>query len=280
MIINEPSPSTMHQSKNTSDNGSHWWQNAWAALIHFTRLPFWRLYQPPGTSYRAAVEWWPLTGWLTGGIAAAVLYGAAQLLPMTVAVLLALTLRIWLTGAQHETQLAAFFDGFGGGGNDRERILHTMKASRPGIYGVICLMAYHALLFFALLSMPLTMAMAVLFAALPFARMVSGQLIQMLPYAQSIDDAEPHVAFRKPPFSATLLLAVQGLLPLAPLLYLYGSRLRWEYLVFVPCLTMYVLYRIIAGRLRGYTDVCCGAVCLLVELTFVLTACSLNGLSL
>ena len=39
-------------------NTSKWWQNVWAALIFFTRLPFWRIYQPPKESYKAVVEYW------------------------------------------------------------------------------------------------------------------------------------------------------------------------------------------------------------------------------
>ena len=45
-----------------------------ASFIFFTRLPFWRLHEPPKESYRTVVEHWPLTGWLTGGIMAAVIY--------------------------------------------------------------------------------------------------------------------------------------------------------------------------------------------------------------
>ena len=36
---------------------------------------------------------------------------------------------------------------------------------------------------------------------------------------------------------------------------------------------MYLLYMLIWRRLGGYTGDCCGAVCLLVELTVYLMAC-------
>lgn len=38
------------------------------------KTAFWRLHEPPKESYRTVVEHWPLTGWLTGGIMAAVIY--------------------------------------------------------------------------------------------------------------------------------------------------------------------------------------------------------------
>ena len=47
---------------------THWYDRIWAALIFFTRLPFWRLHQPPKECYSTVVEHWPLVGWLTGGV--------------------------------------------------------------------------------------------------------------------------------------------------------------------------------------------------------------------
>ena len=46
---------------------THWYDRIWAALIFFTRLPFWRLHQPPKECYATVVEHWPLAGWITGG---------------------------------------------------------------------------------------------------------------------------------------------------------------------------------------------------------------------
>ena len=55
-------------------NTSKWYDRLWAALIFFTRLPFWRIYQPPKEAYQGVVEFWPLAGWLTAGVMAGVLY--------------------------------------------------------------------------------------------------------------------------------------------------------------------------------------------------------------
>ena len=56
-------------------NTSKWYDRLWAALIFFTRLPFWRIYQPPKVAYQGVVEFWPLVGWLTAGVMAGALYG-------------------------------------------------------------------------------------------------------------------------------------------------------------------------------------------------------------
>lgn len=115
--------------------------NILAAFIFFTRLPFWRIREVPAECFKHVVPYWPLSGWLTGGIMAGVLWLSAQILPFSVAVLLALAARLLITGALHEDGLADFFDGFGGGTN-RERILSIMKDSHIGSYGVIGLIFY------------------------------------------------------------------------------------------------------------------------------------------
>ena len=168
----------------TSIDQTKWYDRIWASLIFFTRLPFWRLHQPPKECYSRVVEHWPLVGWLTGGVMAATLYFGSMVMPYTVAVLLAIAVRLLLTGALHEDGLADFFDGFGGGGNDRQRILDIMKDSHIGTYGVLALILYLALLAGALFSLAPKTAALVILAADPYAKMVAAQLIQMMPLRQ------------------------------------------------------------------------------------------------
>ena len=84
--------------------------NILAAFIFFTRLPFWRIREVPAECFKHVVPYWPLSGWLTGSIMAGVLWLSAQILPFSVAVLLALAARLLITGALHEDGLADFFD--------------------------------------------------------------------------------------------------------------------------------------------------------------------------
>ena len=259
---------TMRISLNTSK----WYDNLWAAFIFFTRLPLWRIHEPPRECYRAVVEYWPLVGWLTGALMGGVIYLGGMFLPQAVAVLLAIAARILLTGALHEDGLADFFDGFGGGGGDRRRILDIMKDSRIGTYGVIGIVMYLLLLFFLLTSMPAPLAALVVFAADPFCKMVSGQIISMMPYARKEDEAKAKVVYRKISLKAGILLFVQGVLPLALLVFVTDGAVRWDLLIFAPCLVMYFLYLLIWHRLRGYTGDCCGAMFLLTELSFYLCA--------
>jgi adenosylcobinamide-GDP ribazoletransferase len=248
---------------------THFYDRIWAALIFFTRLPFWRLHQPPKVCYETVVEHWPLVGWLTGGVMAATLYGASMVLPYQVAVLVAIVMRLLLTGALHEDGLADFLDGFGGGGNNRQRILDIMKDSHIGTYGVIGLILYLLLLFFCLSSMSPEMAALAILAADPYAKMLTAQLVSMMPYARREEEAKAKVIYRKINLASGISLAVQGLLPIG--LFIWYVGVAWETLIFIPALVMYFLYLLIWRRLHGYTGDCCGAVCLMVELSVYLT---------
>ena len=217
---------------------SKWYDRIWAAFIFFTRLPFWRLHEPSKDSYNAVVEYWPLTGWLTGGLMAATLWIGSLYLPYMLAVLLAIMVRLLITGALHEDGLADFLDGFGGGGSNRERILTIMKDSHIGTYGVIGLIIYELLL-------------------APYSKMVTAQLIMMMPYARKEEEAKAKMIYRKMDWRAGLGLAIQGLLPMVA--FLWYTHLSWELIIFLPCIVMYFLYLLIWNKIRGYTGDCCGA---------------------
>ncbi len=257
----------------TSIDQTRWYDRIWAALIFFTRLPFWRLHQPPKECYKTVVEHWPLAGWLTGAAMALTLWIGSMYLPYAVAVVVAIIARLLLTGALHEDGLADFLDGFGGGGHDRSRILSIMKDSHIGTYGVLGLIAYELLLATVLYSLPPQLAAMTIAAADPYAKMVTAQLIMMMPYARTEEEAKNKTIYRKMNWQAGISLAIQGLVPMAA--YLWWTGINWELIIFLPCLVMYLLYLLIWNRLRGYTGDCCGAVCLLVELTVYLVVCAI-----
>ena len=251
---------------------SKWYDRIWAAFIFFTRLPLWRLYQPEKEAYKTVVEHWPLVGWLTGTTMAVVLYFGSMLFTYEIAILLAIITRLLVTGALHEDGLADFIDGFGGGGTDRQRILDIMKDSHIGTYGVISLILYFLLLFFTLHAMtPIDAAMTIA-AVDPFAKMLSAQLIQMMPYARTEETAKNHTVYRRFDIKAGISLAIQGLLPICLYIYYMYARIDWQLLIFIPAIVMYFLYMLIWRRLHGYTGDCCGALFLLTELATLLVA--------
>lgn len=125
-----------------------------AALMFFTRLPFWRVLSVPSDSFKNVVNWWSFTGILTGASMAWSFYAASFIFPITVSVVIALVVRLFLTGALHEDGLADFFDGFGGG-TTRTRRLEIMKDSHIGSYGVIALILYFFMIVSTISSLPL-----------------------------------------------------------------------------------------------------------------------------
>ncbi len=50
-----------------------------AALMFFTRLPWWRIHSVPADSFKRIVGYWPLVGWLTGGVTVTVFWLATEL---------------------------------------------------------------------------------------------------------------------------------------------------------------------------------------------------------
>lgn len=248
--------------------------NILASFIFFTRLPFWQLYQPPKEAYATVVEHWPLTGWLTGGFMAATLFGSCHILPYPVAVILAIIVRLFLTGALHEDGLADFFDGFGGG-TDRQRILTIMKDSHIGTYGVLALIFYFLLLWGILVSLPPMTAVFAILAADPLAKMFSAQIVNFMPYARREEEAKNKTVYRPISLLSTFSLALQGLLPSLPLILFTDTT--WWLAVIAPILIVAFLFLLIWRKLQGYTGDCCGAICLLAELSFYFVLLLLAG---
>lgn len=238
--------------------------NVLAAFIFFTRLPFWRLREVPAACFKHVVGYWPLTGWLTGGTMAGVLWLASHLLPLPVALLLALISRLLLTGALHEDGLADFFDGFGGG-TTRERTLAIMKDSHIGSYGVVGLIFYFLLSWSLLVSAPLPLLYGVLIAGDVWSKFVASQIINFLPYARKEEDSKAKVIYNRMSVYEWAVAFVCGILPL---FLWFGLQPWWPALL--PVFVFISLCLLMKRRIQGYTGDCCGAAFLLCEVSFYL----------
>lgn len=240
--------------------------NFLAALIFFTRLPFWKIREVPAECFKHVVPYWPLVGWLTGGIMAGVLWLAGQVLPLPAAWLMAIVARLAVTGCLHEDGLADFFDGFGGG-TTRERILAIMKDSHIGTYGVAGLIFYFLLLWQLPLSLPLPVLCATALCADCWSKFCASQIINYLPYARPEAESKAKVVYSGMSRGEGITAFVSGILPLFFLL-----PLRTWPATAVPLFTFLLLQSLMRKRLQGYTGDCCGAMFLLCELSFYLSA--------
>lgn len=234
-----------------------------AALIFFTRLPFWKVKKDlPPAPFKHIVPYWPMTGWITGGTMAAVLWLAAQVLPLPMAWILAIATRLILTGCLHEDGLADFCDGFGGS-RTREDTLAIMKDSHIGSYGVIGLVLYFLLLTQAA-TLPLPVLCTVAFCADSWSKACASQLVNRLPYARKEEESKARVVYDHMTTTETCLALTAGALPL----FLLPDGLCMA--AICPALVFIGLCRLMKQRLQGYTGDCCGATFLLCELSFYL----------
>lgn len=241
-------------------------KNIAAALVFFTRLPFWRLkaFNVPVVYYKQVINYWPVAGWLTAAVMAGVLWSAAQILPYSIAVILAILSRLLVTGALHEDGLADFFDGFGGG-NTRERTLEIMKDSHIGTYGVVSLIFYFSILYLLLSNLSLEMACLVILSADPLCKFIASLITLFLPYARNEETSKSKVVYNKMSAKTGIISIVFGFLPFILLL-----KIDFLPAIIFPIFVFAGLIFLMKKKIEGYTGDCCGATFLMCELSFYL----------
>ncbi|WP_315287885.1 adenosylcobinamide-GDP ribazoletransferase [Tannerella forsythia] len=249
-----------------------------AALMFFTRLPWWKLRHVPADSFKRIVGYWPIAGWVTGGVMAAI-YGIALFfhLPVVLALLLVFTGRLLLTGALHEDGLADFFDGFGGG-RSREQVLTIMKDSHIGTYGVLALVVYVALWVTSTVSLAQRSAnlpIVLLFFADVWSKWSASQIVNLLPYARNEEDCKIKKVYDR---MSARTFTVGLLFALVPMLGCVLFLKETPYMALWICVTASVpnsvmvwLVQYMRRRIGGYTGDCCGATFLLCELSYFIT---------
>lgn len=249
-----------------------------AALMFFTRLPWWKLRHVPADSFKRIVGYWPIAGWVTGGVMAAI-YGIALFfhLPVVLALLLVFTGRLLLTGALHEDGLADFFDGFGGG-RSREQVLTIMKDSHIGTYGVLALVVYVALWVTSTVSLAQRSAnlpIVLLLFADVWSKWSASQIVNLLPYARNEEDCKIKKVYDR---MSARTFTVGLLFALVPMLGCVLFLKETPYMALWICVTASVpnsvmvwLVQYMRRRIGGYTGDCCGATFLLCELSYFIT---------
>lgn len=232
------------------------------AIRFFTRLPL------PGTrghssaSLERAMRYFPVAGLVVGGLAALVYTLTAFFWPKTLAVLAAIALAIYLTGALHEDGWCDMADGFGGGAN-RERVLEIMRDSSVGSYGALALIVLLFARFFVLLEIDAALLAPALVAGHSVSRWGSTWLMARLDYARPQGKASP--------FTHRLTrvdLTLAGLPALLPCLWLPRAPALAG--LVLAGLATYWLAGLFKRRIGGYTGDCLGATQQVAEVMFYL----------
>jgi adenosylcobinamide-GDP ribazoletransferase len=236
-----------------------------AAITFFTRIPIWKLMEIPVESYRKIICFWPLTGWITGGITAAAWFGFSHIFPPILAIILALAVRVLLTGCFHEDGLGDFFDGFGGG-KTKADILRIMKDSHVGSYALIGMIFYYLLLINCLVLIPKELIAVVFMVADPLAKFTTSIMMNLLPYARTESESKSKTLYDK---LTPIRLIIAGLFGIAPMLF-FLDKSCWISMV-APFLVMIFMYFYSKKKIGGYTGDICGATALLSELGFYIS---------
>ena len=236
-----------------------------AAITFFTRIPLWRMVDIPVDSYSRIIGFWSLTGWITGGITAATWLVFSTCLPPLPAIILALAVRIVLTGAFHEDGLSDFFDGFGGG-KTKQDILRIMKDSNVGSYALIGMILYYLLLVSTLAEVPKAIMFSILMAGDPFSKLLTTTMMNFLPYARTESESKSKTLYDKLGAGRFIVACFFGLFPV----FLLLNRELWLSALIPVCLVL-LMFLYIRRKTGGYTGDICGATALLCELAFYLS---------
>lgn len=240
------------------------------AVMFFTRIPV-----PSQTRWspdylNRASMYFPLVGWIVGGVGAGAFLLTRMVLPLEVAVAMSMVATILLTGAFHEDGLADACDGFGGGW-DQDKILTIMKDSRLGTFGAVGLLAALSLKWMCLVRLDPALIASALFAGHPLSRLASTTLIRFGTYARRDQESKAKplaVQMSWPQF------AVATVFGLVPLLWYPDTRI-WLSLVPVALMALY-LKRYFQKWIGGYTGDCLGAVQQVCELVIYLVLLGLS----
>ena len=239
-----------------------------AAVMFFTRVPVPAGWGGKPEDLQRAAAYFPLVGWLVGGVAGLTWWLAVQVWPPLVASGLSLATTLLLTGAFHEDGFADVCDGFGGG-YTKERVLEIMRDSRVGAFGAIGVVMMLGLKWHSVAVLPPTLVPALLVAAHVLSRTVSVSLMTGLDYVRA-DAAKAKPLATQLGGARLLVVLVTG----AAALVLLPMRLGW---VLIPLLVTQVLLSIwFKRRIGGYTGDCLGAAQQVAEVIFYLTVLALR----
>ena len=223
------------------------------ALTYYTRIPIpYPLPNTPSLQARS-ILYFPLVGWVVGGVAALVFQGALAFFPKTVALLLSMGSTLLLTGAIHEDGLADSCDGFGGGFH-KEAILGIMKDPRIGSYGVLGLGLVLGLKYASLLAIETLWLPWVLVISHSLSRATAASLLFRLDYAGANEQSKARSWVKRLSLHELGIVVSGGMLPALLLLPIAYAGLL------LPLVLLHVgLTRYFQRRLGGYTGDCLGA---------------------
>ncbi|MCV9934208.1 adenosylcobinamide-GDP ribazoletransferase [Flavobacterium sp. LS1R47] len=247
------------------------------ALMFYTRIPCPKNIDHNPDYLNKASRYFPLIGWIVGGISFLTFYGASFLVSTAASVIIGMIAGILTTGAFHEDGFADVCDGFGGGWT-KEKILLIMKDSAIGAYGAIGVVLLF-LLKFQLLSELVTIEtitnqqsvlniLLFFIAGHSISRLAAISIVFTHEYSREDATSKSKPIAKSFSWKEVLGSFFFGLLPLLVLSYFQYQLL----LVVIPVfLARYFLARYFQKWIDGYTGDCLGATQQVCEVIFYLS---------
>ena len=230
------------------------------AIRFFTRLPVPAWVGHSSEALERSSRYFPAVGLIVGGIAALVFAITSFFWPKTLAVLSAMSITLYVTGAFHEDGWSDMVDGFGGGW-EKSQILTIMKDSRIGSFGAVALVMMLLTKFFALVEIDLWMVPLTLIAGHAVSRLCATTVLSALDYVRDEGKAKPLSTHISP--GSLAFAALTALLPL----FLLPFRQALIGVMLAALATLW-LARMFKRQIGGYTGDCLGATQQLSEVAF------------
>lgn len=236
------------------------------ALMFYTRIPCPKWVDHSEEYINKSIRYFPLVGWIVGGLAGLVFIGSSTLVNPFFAIVAYLTAGVLITGAFHEDGFADVCDGFGGGWTV-EKILSIMKDSRVGAYGVvglIFLFGAKASLLFEIQSFVSTLSIFLFIITIQaLSRYIAATFVFTHQYVRETDSKIKPVV-KSTGLKEKVLSAFFGLLPLLLTAFYLNN---YFLLLLAPgmYLSKILLARYFKKWIGGYTGDCLGATQQVVE---------------
>lgn len=235
----------------------------WAAIGFLTIFPLPAFCRQAEDDLPRSVPFFPLLGFLIGGVVAGCAHFSSAHLPPAVATVAYVILLAIIHGGLHVDGLADTGDGFFSH-RKTERILEIMRDTRIGTYGCLTVLSVFALKIAGLASIPLSLWSSALFLA-PLAGRCS--MVLMLVILPSARPDGMGVLFKRGRSFWEVLWALSVLLLAAWLL------LHWQGLVAVGAvLALNVAFMALCQqKIKGFTGDTVGALSELSEMAILVT---------
>lgn len=263
------------------------WQLWLLAVSFFTRIPVKMCTDISASMLNEASRYFALVGVLIAGVSALAFYLCATVMPLELALLIAMASSVLLTGAFHEDGWADVWDGFGGGWTVENK-LSIMKDSRLGTYGAAALFFILMIKYQALLALihhdlgaitPVHQALnllAVLVLGHGLSRVLATSLIADMAYVSEDANSKVKPLAQALSKQSYLILLATGAIIIASTL---SFSIAWQLLV-ILLLTRWCLKHWFTKQLGGYTGDCLGAAQQLSEVVIYIALLALSSVAL